>query len=200
LKKTDRILPHHYETATVMFTDFVGFTQSDEVLSTQSLVTQLDECFRAFDAITSRNGLEKIKTIGHAYMAAAGVPHPSSSHAHDCVKAALEIRDFMLNLQNTRTEQHQPHWELRLGIHTGPLVAGVVGTDKFVYDIWGDTVNTAARMESSGIVGKVNISGATHSLIKDQFRCEHRGKIAAKNKGEVDMYIVLGDTHFKSVL
>jgi len=197
LKKTDRVLPHHYETATVMFTDFVGFTQSAEVLPAQSLVTQLDECFRAFDAITRRNGLEKIKTIGDAYMAAAGVPHPSSSHAHDCVRAALEIRDFMLNLQESRTEQQQPHWELRLGIHTGPLVAGVVGTDKFVYDIWGDTVNTAARMESSGVVGKVNISGATHSLIKDQFQCEHRGKIAAKNKGEVDMYIVLGDTDIK---
>jgi class 3 adenylate cyclase len=180
-----------------MFTDFVGFTQSAEVLPAQSLVTQLDECFRAFDAITRRNGLEKIKTIGDAYMAAAGIPHPSSSHAHDCVRAALEIRDFMLNLQESRTEQQQPHWELRLGIHTGPLVAGVVGTDKFVYDIWGDTVNTAARMESSGVVGKVNISGATHSLIKDQFQCEHRGKIAAKNKGEVDMYIVLGDSDFK---
>ncbi|MDA7667776.1 adenylate/guanylate cyclase domain-containing protein, partial [bacterium] len=130
------------------------------------------------DAITSRNGLEKIKTIGDAYMAAAGVPHPSSSHAHDCVKAALEIRDFMLNLQNTRTEQHQPHWELRLGIHTGPLVAGVVGTDKFVYDIWGDTVNTAARMESSGIVGKVNISGTfSDSLILQGTQGSKKGEI-----------------------
>ena len=191
LKKTDRVTPLHYDTASVIFTDFVGFTQSAENLPAQSLVTQLDECFRAFDEITRRNGLEKIKTIGDAYMAAAGIPQPSATHAHDCVRAAIEIRDFMTALQELKSGS-QHHWELRLGIHTGPLIAGVVGTDKFVYDIWGDTVNTAARMESSGIVGKVNISGATYALIKDQFICEHRGKVAAKNKGEIDMYLVLG--------
>ncbi len=192
LKRTDRVLPHQYENATVMFTDFVGFTQSAESLPAQSLVNQLDECFRAFDEITRRNGLEKIKTIGDAYMAAAGVPHPSPSHARDCVRAALEIRDYMQKLRHQCPPDQDPHWELRLGIHSGSVVAGVVGTDKFVYDIWGDTVNTAARMESSGVQGEINISDSTQALVKDTFECEYRGKIAAKSKGHIDMYLVKG--------
>ncbi len=198
LKKTDRVRPLNYEVATVMFTDFVGFTSSAEKLPAQDLVSQLDECFRAFDEITRRNGLEKIKTIGDAYMAVAGVPSPTPSHARDCVQAALEIADFMAARQNQREREGLAHWELRIGVHTGPLVAGVVGSDKFVYDVWGDTVNTAARMESSGAPGRVNVSGTTHDLIQDAFECEYRGKIAAKNKGSIDMYFVTGAQASKS--
>jgi len=190
LKKTDRVQPLSYEIATVLFTDFVGFTESAEKLPAQDLVAQLDECFRAFDAIIRRNRLEKIKTIGDAYMAVSGVPTPSSSHAQDCVQAAVEIRDFVAQLKRERERAGQPCWELRLGIHTGPLVAGVVGSDKFVYDVWGDTVNTAARMESSGAPGRVNLSASTYHLVKQHFECEYRGKVAAKNKGSVDMYFV----------
>ena len=198
LKKTDRVVPLHYESATVIFTDFVGFTHSAESMTPQSLVQELDECFRAFDDVMQRHGLEKIKTIGDAYMAAGGIPKPNASHAIDCVNAALEIRDYMAEQKRRRQTDQQPFWELRLGIHTGPLVAGVVGTNKFVYDVWGDTVNTAARMEASGLAGKVNISSATHDLIKTHFRCEHRGRIAAKNKGDIDMYIVEARTPSKT--
>lgn len=178
------------EEVTVLFTDFKGFTALSEQLTPKELVKDLHECFTAFDNIMQKYGLEKIKTIGDAYMAAGGLPTPNSTHAEDVVKAALEIRDFMEAGKARKIASQQPYFEIRIGVHTGPVVAGIVGVKKFSYDIWGDTVNTASRMESSGETGKVNISQSTYSKIKDQaeFRFEPRGKIAAKGKGEIEMY------------
>jgi adenylate cyclase len=179
-----------YESVTVMFTDFHGFTKIAEKLPPQRLVSELDLCFRAFDDITSRHGLEKIKTIGDAYLCVGGLPKTNKTHPRDVVTAALEMQKYMAVLAHEIQKHGEPYFEMRVGVHTGPVVAGIVGVRKFAYDIWGDTVNTAARLESSGEVGKVNISGATWELVQNHFTCQHRGKIAAKNKGEIDMYFV----------
>lgn len=176
--------------ATVLFTDFKGFTAMSESLSPKELVRDLNECFSAFDRITEKYGIEKIKTIGDSYMAAGGLPTPNSTHAADVVRAALEMRDFIAAGKSKKLSAGQPYFEVRIGVHTGPVVAGIVGVKKFQYDIWGDTVNTASRMESSGEAGKVNVSSTTYALVKDHFTCSHRGKISAKGKGEVDMYFV----------
>jgi adenylate cyclase len=175
---------------TVLFTDFKGFTSMSEKLSPKELVRDIHECFSAFDLIMERNRMEKIKTIGDSYMAAGGLPTPNNTHATDAVKAALEIRQFIDDGIARKIAMSAPYFEIRIGIHTGPVVAGIVGVKKFAYDIWGDTVNTASRMESSGVAGKVNISGSTYELVKDKFNCTYRGKVQAKNKGEVDMYFV----------
>ncbi len=192
LKAKDQVEPKQYENASVLFTDFVGFTGIAEQLSPQELVGELDDCFREFDRIAKKHRLEKIKTIGDAYMAAGGIPQANDTHAVDCVSAALEIKQFMDTLKTKKQAANKPFWQLRIGIHTGALVAGVIGQEKFAYDVWGDTVNTASRLESSGLAGKINISGATYEQVKDFFECEYRGKIAAKNKGEIDMYFVCG--------
>ncbi len=190
LKEKGSATPKHYDIVSVLFTDFKGFTNIAEKLSPQELVEELNQCFLAFDRIIDRHHLEKIKTIGDAYMCAGGIPAANTTNPVDIVKAALEIREFMEQLKRDRDAQGKEYWELRIGIHTGPVIAGVVGKNKFAYDIWGDAVNTASRMESSGIPGQVNISGATYQHIKDHFVCTHRGRIPAKNKGEIDMYIV----------
>lgn len=175
---------------TVLFTDFKGFTQLSEKLTPKALVAEINECFSEFDHIMQKHGVEKIKTIGDAYMAAGGLPTPNKTHPVDVVKAALDIQKFMLALKEKKQAEGKLFFEIRIGVHTGPVVAGIVGVKKFAYDIWGDTVNTASRMESSGEIGKVNISGFTYQLIKEVFICEYRGKIQAKNKGEIDMYFV----------
>jgi adenylate cyclase len=192
LKQTDRVQPVDYENASVLFTDFVGFTQIAESFTPQQLIEELDSCFGEFDRIAKRHNLEKIKTIGDAYMAVGGVPIANKTHAVDCVLAALEIVQLVSQLREREMLRSRPYWEIRVGIHSGDLVAGVVGREKFSYDVWGDTVNTASRLESSGEAGRVNISGATYKLVKDFFDCEFRGKVAAKNKGEIDMYFVKG--------
>ena len=192
LKEKGTATPKQYEMVSVLFTDFKGFTNIAEKLTPTELVAELNNSFLEFDKIIDKYGLEKIKTIGDAYMCAGGIPVANETNPTDIVQAGLEIKEYMENLKAERESQGKDFWELRIGIHTGPVVAGVVGKNKFAYDIWGDAVNTASRMESSGIPGKVNVSGTTFELVKDSFICTYRGKIQAKNKGEIDMYIVEG--------
>lgn len=179
-----------FDEVTVLFTDFKGFTQIAEKLSPQELVGLINECFSAFDRIMGKYGIEKIKTIGDAYMAASGLPVANTTNAVDVVLAALEIQKFMSELHAVSTALGKPTFEIRIGVHTGPVVAGIVGIKKFQYDIWGDTVNTASRMESSGEVGRVNISGTTYDRVKDRFTCTPRGEVEAKGKGMIRMYFV----------
>jgi adenylate cyclase len=190
LKVNGKTKARHYESVTVLFTDFKYFTQATEQLTADELVSLLDEYYCAFDEIISQHGIEKIKTIGDAYMCAAGLPEPSDIHATEMVRAALAMQNRMAAINQHRTMAGQAILEMRIGMHTGPVIAGVVGSKKFAYDIWGDTVNVAARMEAAGEVGKVNISAATYALVNTEFTCGHRGQLAAKNKGEMDMYFV----------
>jgi adenylate cyclase len=192
LKRDGQAKAKRYEQVTVMFTDFKNFTQASEQMSAEELVKIIHFYFSEFDRIISRHNIEKIKIIGDSYMCAGGLPVVNDSHAVNVVSAALELQNFMATQKQERTIRGELFFELRIGIHTGHVVAGIVGTTKFSYDIWGDTVNTASRMENSGEPGKVNISGSTHKLIKDHFICTYRGKVTAKNKGEVDMYFVEG--------
>ena len=192
LKTTGTAKAKSFDSVSVLFTDFKNFTQASEKLSPEELVEEINHCYCEFDKIITKHGIEKIKTIGDAYMCAGGLPVSNSTHPVDVVQAGLEMVEFIERNKNERIAKGQPFFELRCGVHTGPVVAGIVGIKKFAYDIWGDTVNTASRMESSGEIGKVNISGTTYELIKDKFHCEHRGKVKAKNKGEIDMYFVSG--------
>ena len=186
LKEKGHSDARQFENVTVLFTDFKGFSNHAEKLSAHDLVKEINECFSAFDNILSRHNIEKIKTVGDAYLAASGLPVANSSHAEDMVNAAIEIRDFMLY----RRERMPSSFEIRIGVHSGFVVAGIVGVKKFAYDIWGDTVNIAARMEQSSEAGKINISQSTYELIGDKFTCEYRGEIEAKNKGKLKMYFV----------
>jgi len=190
LKQNNKVVPRNYDLVTVLFTDFKGFTQIAEKLSPAELVHEIDHCFKKFDKIISKYRIEKIKTIGDAYMCAGGLPKEYKHNAAEVIKAAIEIRDFMLRYKDKRVQEKKACFEIRIGLHTGKVVAGVVGIKKYAYDIWGDTVNIASRMESSGEPGKINISGDTYQLVKDTFNCSYRGKIEAKNKGEIDMYFV----------
>jgi len=182
----------HFDNVTILFTDFKGFTEASEKLSPQELVEELNTCFKAFDGIITARGIEKIKTIGDAYMCAGGLPVPASSTPAGVVQAALEMQAFMVARKKESDALGKPAFEMRVGIHTGPVVAGIVGVKKFAYDIWGDTVNIASRMESSGEVGQVNISEATYRLVKDRVDLHFtpRGQVQAKGKGEMDMYFV----------
>lgn len=181
-----------FDQATILFTDFKDFTAMSEKVSPKLLVKDLHECFSAFDHIISTYGIEKIKTIGDAYMATGGLPMPMDDSVKNTVLAALEMQAFIGKRKVTMEATGKPAFEMRVGIHTGPVVAGIVGVKKFAYDIWGNTVNTASRMESSGEVGKVNISHSIYQLLKDdpQFSFESRGKVEAKGKGEIEMYFV----------
>ena len=190
LKTEGHATPRHYESVSVLFTDFKGFTVIADKMDPRDLVEELDTCFMIFDNIMEKYNLEKIKTIGDAYMCAGNIPSPDGQHVYKMIKASMEIQEYITNNNHRRVEQGLEAWELRVGIHVGPVVAGVVGKKKYAYDIWGSTVNIASRMESHGIPGKVNISAATYDLIKDRFICSHRGKIHAKNVGDIDMYLV----------
>ena len=190
LKETGSAKAKSFENVTVLFTDFEKFTQISQKLTAEELVDEINYCYSEFDKIITKHGIEKIKTIGDSYMCVGGLPTPNQSHPWDVVKAALEFQEFIQTNKIKRVNQNKPYFDLRIGIHTGPVVAGIVGIKKFAYDIWGDTVNTASRMETSGEAGKVNISGATFEYIKDSYTCTHRGKIAVKHKGEIDMYFI----------
>lgn len=190
LKEKGRVTPVHYEEVSVLFTDFVGFTKISEKLSPEEIIEDLDNCFRRFDEITEKYGLEKLKTIGDAYMCAAGLPKPDKRHAQNAVLAAMEMRDYIRDYSKERRKQKLPVWKIRIGIHSGPLVAGVVGYKKFAYDVWGDTVNTASRMESAGIPNEINISKATYDLIRGEFVCVSRAFKRAKDKPDLQMYLV----------
>ncbi len=189
LKKFGKVKAKKFDLVTVLFTDFEGFTKYSEHLSPEDLVETVDFYFSEFDKIIEKHHLEKIKTIGDAYMCAGGLPFPSNDHAKRVVLAAFEIADFVEKTQK-EVEKENFNFNVRIGINTGPVVAGVVGSKKFAYDIWGDTVNIAARMESHSAPGKINISEHTYQLIKNDFECEYRGKIDAKNKGMMKMYFV----------
>lgn len=185
LKNKGETAARHFDMVSVLFTDFVNFTGISSSLSPTELVKEIDICFKAFDGIIEKNGLEKIKTIGDAYLAVCGMPETDKNHAIKVVNAAIDIKNFV-----AERKKNGGKFEIRLGIHSGPLVAGIVGVKKFAYDIWGDTVNLASRMESNSESGKINISESTYQLIKDQFNFTPRGKIEVKNKGMIEMYYV----------
>jgi class 3 adenylate cyclase len=192
LKNKGTVDAKPYKNVSVLFTDFQGFTILSEKLSPQDIIKELDLFFAQFDEIIGGHFIEKIKTIGDAYMCVGGLPLRNKSNPIDTVLAGLEMQDFVGKINAQKEAKGEEKWNLRVGIHTGKVVAGVVGKKKFAYDIWGDTVNTASRMESAGEIGKVNISGETYLKIEEYFDCEYRGKIKAKNKGDIDMYFVHG--------
>lgn len=188
LKATGKVTPQYFDSVSVLFTDFVGFTRISESMQPEELVQELDGCFSQFDEVVRRNNMEKLKTIGDAYLCAAGLPEPNSAHALDACLTALEFCAFMVQMAEIKASLGVDFWKIRIGIHSGPVTAGVIGTNKFAYDIWGDTVNTASRLESSGTPGKVNISAATYALVRDFFEVEARGDVEAKGKGRIEMY------------
>jgi class 3 adenylate cyclase len=191
LKERGKAEAREYAHASVLFTDFIGFTAIAEKMTPVKLLSELDFCFSEFDRICDKYDLERLKTVGDAFMACAGLPDPNPAHAIRCVKAGLAIRDFMAAYRAEKTKAGQASWDIRIGIHSGPVVAGIVGQKKFAYDIWGDTVNLASRMESAAVAGSVNISRATYDLIRGEFKCEPRGEIGIKNRGTVEMFTVV---------
>jgi class 3 adenylate cyclase len=188
LKATGTAKAKAFTMVTVMLTDFKDFSTISEKVSAELLVAEIHHCFSAFDNIIHKYNIEKIKTIGDAYLCVGGLPLSNYTHATDILKAAFEIRDFMQRRKAEKEALGQQPFEIRIGVHTGPVVAGIVGVKKYAYDIWGDTVNLAARMEQNSDAGKINISQNTYELVKDKFNCVYRGKIEAKNKGMVNMY------------
>lgn len=190
LKERGKADAREYSEVTVLFTDFVGFSNIASKMDPEKLVEDLDYCFQSFDKIIEKYQLEKIKTIGDSYMCAGGIPSPDPDHPRRIVQAALEIQSFLRAWKEEKEQKNELYFEARIGIHTGPVVAGVVGKKKFAYDIWGSTVNIAARMETSSEKGQINISSTTYAKVKDFFKCSYRGKIPAKNVGDIDMYYV----------
>jgi class 3 adenylate cyclase len=192
LKAKGHAEARYFQQATILLSDFKDFSALSERMRPAELVEELDSCFKAFDDIMERYRIEKIKTIGDAYMAAGGLPDPQQGPPRDVVSAALEMQVFMAQRKAERHAQGKPFFEMRIGIHTGPVVAGIVGVKKFAYDIWGDAVGIAERMESDGEVGRVNISGSTHALVRDGagLAFTSRGKVQTKGKGELEMFFV----------
>jgi adenylate cyclase len=181
-----------YNFVTVLFSDIQGFTKIAEEMNPEVLIDELDKFFFHFDTVVEKYRIEKIKTIGDAYMCAGGIPEKNRTNPVEVILAALEMQQYMIRLKAATEIEGMKFWDIRIGIHTGTVVAGVVGQKKLSYDIWGDTVNTASRMESSGEAGKINISGTTYEFVKEFFICGHRGKMPVKYKGEIDMYFVNG--------
>jgi class 3 adenylate cyclase len=192
LKASGEAKPEFFEDAGVLFTDFKGFTKLAQHMSAQELVSQLDHIFRAFDSLVSDHGIEKLKTIGDAYMCASGLPETSDGHLMDLIDAAWDIRSFMSELNTDRKNHGKNIWPIRIGIHVGPVVAGIIGSKKFAYDIWGDVVNVASRLESNGEPGEINVSQEVYHRIHHKYECRYRGMIETKNHGEIAMYFITG--------
>jgi len=192
LKANGKAEARDFDLVSILFTDFKGFTEQSAKLSASELVGEINYCFEGFDGIMEKYGIEKIKTIGDAYMAAGGLPIPTNTSVKNTVLAALEMQSFIQSRKKYNDKAGKAAFEMRVGIHTGPVVAGIVGVKKFQYDIWGDTVNTASRIESAGEVGRVNISQSTYELLQHdpEFLFENRGKIEAKGKGEIEMWFI----------
>ena len=191
LKENGKVKAKKFDSVTVLFTDFKGFTEYAKNLSPEELVSSVDYYFSKFDEIMEKYGMEKIKTIGDAYMAVGGLPFQTNDHAYKMLLAAFEIAQFIEESKQIKKDDIT-HFDIRIGINTGPVVAGVVGIHKFAYDIWGDTVNVASRMETLSNPGRINISENTYELVKDVFQCKYRGEIEVKNRGMMKMYFVNG--------
>jgi len=190
LKASQRVQPRFFDSASVIFIDFSGFTRIVETMEPASVIDQLDQHFTRFDDIMAKHRLEKLKTIGDAYLAVGGVPEHNRSHPLDAALCALQILDHLSKLNRQREKLHLPVWLARIGINTGPVIAGVVGKHKFTYDIWGNTVNVAERVEAAGVPGRITISEATWQHVKGRFETEPRGAVEVKHKGLVNMYFL----------
>jgi len=186
LKQRGSVQPRRYDDVTVIFLDIVGFTKIAEQMPPEALIEELDYYFKAFDNIFQKHRVEKIKTIGDAYLAVSGLPIPDGNHAVNAIEAAREIMEFV----KTEKGRRAASFDLRIGIHSGSVIAGVVGNTKFAFDIWGDNVNTAARLESNGEQGRINVSESTFRLVNGHYSFEQRGKVSAKYKGEIEMYFL----------
>ena len=192
LKEKGEAAARDFDMVSILFTDFKEFTEKASTLTATELIDEINHCFKAFDQICEKYQIEKIKTIGDAYMAAGGLPMESNDSVQNTILAALDMQAFMKNRVQQNLVDAKVAFEMRVGIHTGPVVAGIVGVKKFQYDVWGDTVNTASRMESSGVVGEVNISDRTHQYVREnpQFSFERRQPLSVKGKGEMTMWFV----------
>jgi len=188
LKFNPGVIADQFDSASVMFADIVGFTPLSQALSAQEMVTWLNEIYSAFDSFVQKHEVEKIRTIGDNYMVASGVPSEREDHAIAITRLAIDMRNYIDGLPSTKGH----HANFRIGINSGPMVGGIIGTHKFQYDIWGDAVNTASRMESHGIPGQIQVTQRTYDLIRDEFECEARGPIPIKGKGEMETYFVIG--------
>jgi class 3 adenylate cyclase len=188
LRTFGHVTPKYYDDVTIVFTDFVGFSVSTEEMAADEMVEMLHEYFTAFDGVVKAYGMEKLKTIGDSYMFLGGMPPRASSHPVDSVLACLELLHIVGEFQ----ARFPTAWQIRIGMHTGPVIAGVVGVDKFAFDVWGETVNYSSRMESAGEPGRINLSERAYSRVKDFFECEPRGKILTKEQRAMDMYFVKG--------
>jgi class 3 adenylate cyclase len=188
LKESERVIADAFPEATVLFADIVDFTVRSQQMAPQQVVQALDELFSAFDQLARRQGLEKIKTIGDAYMVAGGLPDPRPDHAEAVAEMALGIREEVAR----RSDPSGQPLAVRIGIDTGPVVAGVIGRNRFIYDLWGDTVNTASRMESHGVAGCIQVTARTHDRLRDGYRFQRRGPIPIKGKGEMVTWFLLG--------
>jgi len=190
LRTRGRVEPVHYEEACVLFADFCGFTKVASSMTPRELVDELNDCFCHFDWAVGRHGVEKLKTIGDGYLAAAGLPESKPDDALRLLRAAIEMRDFMRERQQEHAASGKPSWDVRIGLHAGPLVAGVVGVRKIAYDVWGDTVNTASRIESAGEPGRINVSAEFYERVRDQVTAEPRGQVGCKSKGLLEMFFI----------
>ena len=177
--------PEYYDEVSVLFTDFVGFANAVSTIPPKKLINELNEIFAEFDAINGRHHLDKVKTIGDAYMAVGGL-NDQQDHATSAINTAKDMLKYLAQ----RNKESAIKWEMRIGIHCGPVIGGVIGSQKLSFDLWGDTVNVASRIENAGLVNKINISAYTYDLVKQDFPCEYRGKIATKDRGKIDMYFV----------